>query len=438
MRNVILGVAALLVGVAAIYVLSTREEIRGSTPSAPATVDDDPPIAGGPTDLAALQTSEALDAVRTAAPLPRATLWLVEVEGGEPGESTLAECRATLLVDSTGVPVESDASYLTGAAGTPWDAPLAGTWELTVKVAEVEKARRQVVLPGGRATRTLINLDALVRLDGWVRNVLGEPCPAFFVGFVPRGGPAPTSARDWLDHPHARCDARGRFNIQLPRSGTFRPFAGYGGRVLVEDSTATKLLDTSSRFLTLTTPVPTRLTLIAREEVGDLLPTGYAVSVYRRKAIMDLLKPLPPEPEEQPIPDPDDPSLDADQRSELLAELEAMKQTVDEEAALRRRRVVPEGWRVDRSGVLSVDGELQLTDLPAGEELRFAAARGGEPFFVTGSAFVDPLLPTRVILTFPPALAPGTPAPTEPRSASLETQTGTVEPIIAPVGVTWR
>ena len=441
LKNLLVGIVLfLLVGIL-MLTLSRR-----SDPQAPAIGSNDADsrasLAGDePATLVELASLNSTASGRAAAPQARGEAWVLVLEGGVPTDLEAAECTATLLADSMGAQVMLDTPpTLSGVGDMRWEAPLAGTWELAVKIRGVEKARRQVLIRAQKVTRTVVNLDALITIEGLVRNVFGAPCPSYFVGFVPDGGSAPTSPREWLDLPHTRCDSRGKFSMQLPHAGTYRAFAGYGGRVLVEDRDARKLLDTPSRFMTLTVPVPTHLTIRAQELGGGILPTSYTVSVYRRKEIMDMIKPIPSMPKDRPDVDPNDPSLDDDEREELLTSIEfkKMDQALDFAALKRRRSVVPKGWRVDRSGALGAAGTLTLTGLPEGEELRFAASRDGEPFHVSGAGAVDPLLPTEMILTFPAPLPEGTAAPAKARSVSVTTRLGEGQQVVAQPGVAWR
>lgn len=277
-------------------------------------------------------------------------------------------------------------------------------------------------------------------VTGRVRDSYGDPRLHHIIAFVPNGERAPTRPQEWLALPHARSDRAGEFVARLPGPGRYRVFVGYSGRVLLEDTRVVELGPGGPNQLEIVIPAPTRLLIEVHEPPG-LAPTPpYGVSVYRESAALDLERPLPPQVTTDALPDLDDPTLDEETRAELRMAIEHQSRvlTADERAALeRRQRVVPTGWRMDRSAVCDVEGRLLLEFLPLGEELRFAASRGGEAFRIEGSAWLGPAAPTRVRIDLPPPLAAEETLGAEPREARATVTPVELRREPLEIGVTW-
>jgi len=297
-----------------------------------------------------------------------------------------------------------------------------------------------VVLVAGRATRTQVVLGAPHAITDRVRDSYGDPRRQHIVCFVPGAAPLPASAREWTALPHGRTDFAGRFQTELPRQGDWRVFVGYSGKVLFEDARAVTFSDAGPFEVELVVQAPTRLLIEAHEPDGARSELPIGVTVYRKAEVMDRERPLPPQVAPGPLPDLSDPSLDEDTRAELTlaVEAETRPQTAEERAALAYRlQVVPEGWRMDRSSLLSAERRLLLEFLPAHEELRFAVSRGAEVFRVVDSAFLREAPPTRVTLHLPPATPEGAAPPDTPAAlrALVEPVALPREPL--PVGARW-
>ncbi len=421
--------AALAVGAAFLWRSAGPgpEGLRGA-PGSAATADAGPQGA----ELAAVPAGRA-----AAAPRAGAADWQITVVDGTGAPVRDATVRAAHADGaSEGLEAATDA-----AGAVSFAASAAGSWALTVTAPRWPAFERTVQLVAGQTTRTRVVLGAPHTLAGRVRDSYGDPRRQHIVCFVPGDTPLPTSARDWTALPHGRTDLAGNFRVELPERGDWRAFVGYSGKVLFEDQQSVTFTDAGPFEVELVVQAPTRLLIEAHEPDGARSDLPIGVTVYRKSELLDRERPLPPQVEPGPLPDLDDPSLDEDTRAELTlaVEAETRPQTAEERAALAYRlQVVPEGWRMDRSSLLSAERRLLLEFLPAHEELRFAVSRGPEVFRVLDSAFLNESPPTRVTLYLPPAPPAGQPLPTAPEGlrALVEPVTLPREPL--PVGATWR
>lgn len=417
MNKPLLTLSIAIAAVLALVLASGRDAADGDTDGRDVS---DQSETTGPASLA---EPGAVDA-RSTAREPDRPRWVVEVRH--------AEGRA---VDAARIVARWGDDRLEGEGErTEWSAPRPGAWMLTVTLDGEPAWTRRIVVPETGELRTIATLGGEATVVGTLRDEFGDPKAQHLIGFVPEGRPAPEDPREWLLLPHARSGGGGGFRATLPGAGSYRMFVGWGGDVVHEDAAPRELEPLTTAYVEVTLPVPTRVVLEAREADGGEPRPPYAVTIYRAEAILDREKPRPEMPPEGPLPDPDDPGLSEDERSELVAQLADLQRPYDRDAALRRISVRPEGFRRDRSAILGPDGTLELTGLPVGETLRFAAARVTEPFRVEGSATVDPLQTTRFVITFPA----GDGSPTEVRSARLDVTLDAPRERRHAVGSVWR
>lgn len=364
---------------------------------------------------------------------PRAKEWTVEVSvAGDPAAAhdvTDARVRATL---------GDEVLEARGAAA--WTSPRAGTWTLEVSLPPHPTWRRDVVVLPNHPTHTRVLLGEPHVVRGTVRDSYGDPRMHHMVAFVEGDAPVPTRPEEWLPLPHGRTDRNGQFVAELPRRGRWRAFVGFSGKVLFEDARPVEFTEAGPFEVSIVLQAPTRLLIEAHEPKGRETSLPVGVTVYRRAAILDVERPLPPQITSNEYPDPDDPNLDPDTAAELrlAIEHETRPRTAEDIAQQEHRaKVVPEGWRMDRSSVMSAQRQLLLEFLPVGEELRFAMSRGTEVFRVEGSAFLVDSPPTRVRIDLPAPAPEGAPLPPEPPSVPA-----LVTPVQLPrepleVGATW-
>lgn len=316
--------------------------------------------------------------------------------------------RADDAVAASGARIRASQQFgdarLTADGEARWDDIQPGRWTLEVEADGYPLWSRAVVIDPGESKVTVAMMGEPYRIVGTVRDVERSPCAEHFVGFLPVADAIPSEPLEWLSLPSTRTDGEGRFAAEIKEAGDYRMFIGHRGRIRLLDDEVLSATSGAVATANVVVPVPTRLAISGRDEGGPdrALQEGtlYAFSIYRRAEILDLERPLPEVPEPEPV-DLNAPGVDDEMRAELEASLAKDGLPVPEDDLRRRRSVVPEGWRVDRSSGLAPGREIVLTDLPASEELRFAARRGVEVFRVEGSVAVHPNAVTRVRLVWP-------------------------------------
>lgn len=382
---------------------------------------------------------------------PSADLSPVEIaslQGGQRAQvATTCDLWRVLVQDTDGEPVPAarlearlDGKLMEATGSAAWTGVVPGQWDLIVRSDAHTQWRRPVRVDSGPEKRTVVTLGASFVVRGVVRDSEGAPCQHRLVGFVRQGSPFPERPRAWLAQPHGRTDGGGAFEATLPEEGPYEVFVGFGGRIVLHEPVATALTPDGPSRVSIVVPASTRLVVRVEEEDGSPPRHDYGVSIFRTNESLDRERPIPPTPPTQPLPDPDDPALDDDARAEAIAEIEAAKRVLtpaDLANIARRQSVKHEGWRTDRSAMLGESAELFLERMPAGEELRFAVARGREPFRVEGGAWLVEGRSNSVVIALPPE---------DPDADELDTSVRTVQLRVVPmtpqvdrldVGVVW-
>ncbi|QDV09194.1 hypothetical protein Poly30_47510 [Planctomycetes bacterium Poly30] len=326
-----------------------------------------------------------------------------------------------------------------------WSDVAPGNWTLVATADERPVWRREIEIEFGQNHTTIIQLTMGVQIDGRVRDTAGRDQAGRIVGFVPRGERAPELPIRWLELPHARTTADGRFSLLLPDEGNWRLFVGWGGQIAFEEAAPQTLTVGGKSYVEVTVAAPTRLIVEVEDEPGVDVAIAHGVTVYRdaerlatERASARLSPPQPPP--VAPLTSVEDEESKLERETVERHEEEVRLRESDPEAErLRALRmgVVPSGWAKAKSGFCGLNGRIEFERLPVDEELRFAVSRSPEAFAVDGSAYITAGAEVIVKIELPPPLPSDAPPLTAPRRVSALVMPSTPGSSETP-GAVWR
>lgn len=245
-------------------------------------------------------------------------------------------------------------------------------------------------------------------LSGRVVDSLGAPRAAHLVGLALHAAHAPIEPAEWLGLPHARTDASGVFRLEWDGAGDALLFVGFGGRAVLEDAAPRRFARGTHHRVDVCVAAPARLAVrVVTDAGGARAREVQSVSVYRRPGPADLarrssIRPAPEPPDLGPklddrgldegAPDPERPApIEADALGKRLRAL--------------RPSAAPRDGVLVASALTDAEGRAVFDDVPVGEPLAFATARGIEAFVVEGEVSLEPGRELAVTLALPPPYA---------------------------------
>lgn len=388
---------------------STRKQQTPSTPTARAT-DESANLA---TPVAAVRKPKP----RTDGTAKWLEVWPMNELGQQLPEATIV--------------AEKGSERLEGKGKMRWEGIEAGEWKITVSAEDLPTWERTLVLGNDEKRREAARLSELLRIEGQVMDVYGEPLRNQQVYLVPRGKSHPSrqdiaTSRDERNRPvtgptngaiSATTLANGRFKATLPSPGEWRLSVGLPGNAHWTQKEPFELTVGGPDRVLAIVPAQSRLTFaLDTSKPAEELPSQVSAYTYDAeyaarvqfqrsererldRAAVDMKnerKRLAQETRDQIAKDGgkldqgklsdgsgDPRAVRSQKEMNMRAYEKGMAELESQERGLpprgnTRAPIFDDGWRPVGSARFNANGEAVLPNLPGGTEVQFLFLRGRE------------------------------------------------------------
>jgi len=308
-----------------------------------------------------------------------------------------------------------------------------GNWSLLIRQKGVINHRQEIHVPEGTTERVVVNMARVIRITGTANNVFGEPPGNIPIWFLAEGESHPTQRQGYMKIAGAVINSAGKFQVDIPKSGSYHVSIGPIGEVVMATKEAVHLnpgglsevkivIGGGTDLDVILDPVPPR---VAEGEVqlnAALMVRSSDLNEGRQKRKQSGFLTRPPVQTGQKhlrarrnrVNDGQDATTEEDTNATKPKKILGPDRALPGRAGRDQKEVLgPDStrnetpkWQEFRKAVINSEGHCDFGTLPTGMEMRLAITRPRDRYESTQSFQLQPNARTTLTVMVPGVRAP--------------------------------